>query len=328
MRSLIVTAVLVGTAFGLSADDKPVITQAFVDQLNAAEGKTWTASADNGIITGANLRKIKRLLGNKEAAPPKDYPVRVFTEEEKLMDIPDNFDSATNWPNCTTITHIADQSDCGSCWAVAAAGSISDRLCTSGTNRRNQFVSARDMLSCCTDCGWGCNGGIPSQAWAWWVKNGLVVEECQPYPFAPRRTSDGFPPSIQAANEKTPECLQTCNGNATGVNMTRIKGKSSYIIMGEEAFQRELMANGPFEVSFAVFEDFPAYKSGVYTQTTLNYVGLHAVRLVGWGSLHGMKYWKIANSWNTHWGMDGYVMVRRGTNECGIELYGTAGVPF
>ena len=328
MRSLIVAAVLVGTAFGLSADDKPVITQAFVDQLNAVEGKTWTASADNGIITGANLRQIKRLLGTRDIAIPKDYPMRVFTEEEKLKAIPEEFDSAKNWPNCTTITHIADQSDCGSCWAVGAASAISDRLCTAGSNKRVQFVSARDLLSCCWTCGNGCYGGIPSAAWSWWVSNGLVAEECQPYPFPKcNHHSDGPYPPCGQRNYPTPDCIKTCDGNANGTSMERIKGKFSYAVWSEVDYQNELMAHGPFEVAFTVYDDFLAYKSGVYQHTTGYRLGGHAVRLVGWGVLDGVKYWKIANSWNDNWGMNGYFLIKRGTNECGIERSGIAGLP-
>ncbi len=33
------------------------------------------------------------------------------------------------------------------------------------------------------------------------------------------------------------------------------------------------------------------------------------VRIVGWGELNGEKYWKIANSWNKGWGMDGYFLL-------------------
>ena len=329
MRSLIVTAFLVGTAFGLSADDKPVITQAFVDQLNAVEGKTWTASADNGIITGATLRQAKRLLGNLEDELPKDLPMRVFTEEENLMDIPEEFDSAKNWPECKTIPHIYDQSNCGSCWAVGAAGAISDRLCTTGSNKRVQFVSARDLLSCCKVCGNGCNGGVPTRAWNYWVNHGLVTEECQPYPF-PRCSHSSTSPYPPCSNHRylTPKCLDNCSANATSTSMDRVFGKSSYGLKGEEDYQRELMTNGPFEVSFQVSSDFLSYKSGVYSRVAGEYMGGHAVRIVGWGVLDGVKYWKIANSWNEYWGMEGYFLIKRGTNECTLETRGVAGLPM
>lgn len=32
------------------------------------------------------------------------------------VELPENFDSRENWPNCPTIREIRDQGSCGSCW--------------------------------------------------------------------------------------------------------------------------------------------------------------------------------------------------------------------
>merc|ERR1739848_523307 len=68
-----------------------------------------------------------------------------------------------------------------------------------------------------------------------------------------------------------------------------------------------------------VYSDFPTYKSGVYKHTTSQFLGGHAVTLVGYGELDGQKYWKIKNSWNENWGNNGHFLIARGSNECGIE---------
>jgi len=49
--------------------------------------------------------------------------------------------------------------------------------------------------------------------------------------------------------------------------------------------------------------------------------------MVGWGVDSGVKYWKVANSWNPYWGEEGYSRMRRGTNEGGMEDQAVASAP-
>ena len=52
--------------------------------------------------------------------------------------------------------------------------------------------SSENLLSCCYSCGFGCNGGFPGAAWAFWARKGLVSggqygtkQGCQPYAIEP-----------------------------------------------------------------------------------------------------------------------------------------------
>merc|ERR1712039_615192 len=88
---------------------------------------------------------------------------------------------------------------------------------------------------------------------------------------------------------------------------------------GVKTIQQAIMAGGPVETAFTVYSDFANYVSGVYHHVTGSMGGGHAVRIVGWGVDGGVKYWKVANSWNPYWGEKGYFRIKRGNNECGIE---------
>lgn len=57
------------------------------------------------------------------------------------------------------------------------------------------------------------------------------------------------------------------------------------------------------------------------------YLGLHSVKLIGWGEENGVPYWLAVNSWNNDWGDNGLFKIRHGTNECNIDNSVSAGVP-
>jgi len=90
----------------------------------------------------------------------------------------------------------------------------------------------------------------------------------------------------------------------------------------------ELYKNGPIEVAFTVYEDFLAYKSGVYQHESGDELGGHAVKILGWGVENNTPYWLVANSWNVHWGDSGFFKILRGQDECGIEDEADAGLPL
>lgn len=76
-----------------------------------------------------------------------------------------------------------------------------------------------------------------------------------------------------------------------------------------------------------VYADFMTYKSGVYAHTTGDYLGGHAIKIIGWGTENGVDYWLCANSWDLGFGINGYFMIQRGTDESGIEDGCIAGTP-
>ena len=86
----------------------------------------------------------------------------------------------------------------------------------------------------------------------------------------------------------------------------------------------ELMTNGPVQAVMEVYTDFFMYGSGIYQKTNLSsnlVVGHHAVRIVGLGQDGGVRFWRVANSWGTEWGEEGFFRIARGVNECLVEEF-------
>jgi cathepsin B len=301
-------------------DQLPIITPELVSRINSLT-TSWKASSDQGYIANMTRNSIKKILGTKLHGGPK-LPSKIYNIKE--TELPTEFDSRTNWPDCPTIKQIRDQANCGSCWAFGAVEAMSDRYCT--YFKKNIEISSEDLLTCCGSCGFGCDGGYPSAAWLYWTSNGLVTEACSPYAFP--SCDHHLPNSSNPCPDvgPTPPCVKKCKNSA---DYTKDKhfGATSYTINGATDMMNEIYNHGPIEAAFSVYEDFLTYKSGVYRHTTGGFLGGHAIKILGWGVENNLPYWLVANSWNENWGDKGYFKILRGKNECGIERGAVAGAP-
>nr|ATU82521.1 venom C1A protease 3 [Lethocerus distinctifemur] len=307
------------------------LSDEFIDYINSLQ-TTWKA--------GRNFQKdvkysyLKGLMGVHPGSASVKLPVK--PHEEINAEIPEEFDSRKEWPDCPTIGEIRDQASCGSCWAFGAVEAMSDRICIHSKGQLNVRLSSQDLLTCCSSCGFGCNGGFPGAAWNYWVNKGIVSggsygskQGCKSYSFRPceHHVNGTRPPCDEPSD--TPDCVKKCQKNYN-VNYDQDLhfGKKAYSVSGNErAIQTEIMTNGPVEGAFSVYSDFVQYKEGVYQHVAGSMLGGHAIRILGWGVENGTPYWLVANSWNTDWGDNGYFKILRGRDECGIESEISAGLP-
>jgi len=286
---------------------------------------------------------IKRLMGVPLIAVQNQHITRQLeTREHDLAslkeDLPDSFDSREHWPDCPTIKEIRDQGNCGSCWAISAVETMSDRVCVASGGKQAKHLSTEDLMDCCHSCGFGCNGGYPQMAWEYFKHKGIVsgglynsTQGCKPYTIeACEHHSTGQRIPCQG-DAKTPKCERACSNHAYNLKYSDdlLKGRSVYTIKKEDQIRAEIMKNGPVQTAFSVYEDFISYKSGVYEHKVGQAVGGHAVKIVGWGvdAESKMPYWLVANSWNSDWAEQGFFRIVRGKNECEIEQNVVTGEP-
>ncbi|VDO00675.1 unnamed protein product [Rodentolepis nana] len=313
------------------------LSQEIVDYVNSIN-TTWKAAPSKRFTLTSQIRQQ---LGTVPDPMGRRLPKLATLSEENYKDLPASFDPREKWPNCKTLFEIRDQGSCGSCWAFGAAEAMSDRICIHNEamrNGRNPVVhlSADDLLSCCFECGMGCNGGFPTTAWEFWKKKGLVSGGlygtkmvCRSYEIPPcEHHVNGTRPPCNA-DAHTPKCKKVCQSEYKIPYMKdKYYAEKVYSIhKNEDAIKHELYTNGPVEADFEVYADFPTYKSGVYQHVSGALLGGHAIKLMGWGEENGVPYWLCANSWNTDWGDNGYFKILRGQNHCGIESDINAGLP-
>jgi cathepsin B len=320
----------------------PAMDIDMVNTINKVQ-TSWTAHMSPR-FANATIADVVSLCGSKLSTDEGFDASLPVLESYKTVGLPESFDSTTDFPGCEDIIgHVRDQSSCGSCWAFGSTEAFNDRRCVAYGDKT--WYSTEDTLACCSGikCGMsmGCNGGQPTSAWKFFASTGVTTggdftlmgtgETCNPYPFAACAhhvdPTDEYP-ECPEDDYHTPKCTMECEdaGYKTAYADDKVKAKSAFTVKGEEDMMTEIVTNGPVTAAFTVYDDFPAYQSGVYVHTSNKQLGGHAIEIVGFGVEDGQKYWKVKNSWNPSWGDGGFFKILRGTNECGIEGTVSAGL--
>ena len=203
-----------------------------------------------------------------------------------------------DWRTKGAVTPVKNQGQCGSCWAFSATGSLEGQHFL----KANQLVSLseQNLMDCSKAEGNnGCKGGLMDRAFEYIIKNdGIDTEMSYPY---------------QAHDE-------ICRFRASNVGATQTSYRD--IMHGSISGVVEACTNiGPISVAMdASKSSFHMYKSGVYKDAVCSSTKLdHGVLVVGYGTYEGEEYFLVKNSWGTVWGMEGYFMISRQTNMCGIS---------
>jgi cathepsin L len=204
---------------------------------------------------------------------------------------------------------IKDQGQCGSCWAFAANAALEFQY----WNKTKSYVSLSEQsLIECSKSNLGCNGGDYEYAYNDIISNNKLsgLESTANYPYRLNTYNNGVSSSCTYSASKS---------------VVSVKSYTNYV---NEAQILNAVSNG-FVVAVAIDAsqvNFQNYASGIFSDTTCSSNpnnANHAVAIVGFGTQNGTPYWIIRNSWNTNWGMQGYMYMKRGVNMCGVGNEGS-----
>lgn len=261
--------------------------------------KTWEV-CDYESCPFKDLDEVKAMLIQPEELIAFYSQIQTDKTRRKIY-APESYD-----PRTTDKAHcyhpIRNQMKCGSCWAFAASETLSDRYCL--LKNVEVILSPQDLVSCDTVLNKGCDGGNPLAAWEYIALTGIVSDACYPY-VSGNGTTGSCAIKSKACVDTTVQYVKYKSGQPTSLSdKTKIK---------------EALLIGSVETTMMVYDDFPTYKSGIYTKTSTTYLGGHALKIIGYGvdSKTSINYWIVANSWDTTWGEDGYFRIKMG--ECSID---------
>lgn len=203
-----------------------------------------------------------------------------------------------DWREAGIVSPVKDQGHCGSCWTFSTTGAL--EAAYSQAFGEGISLSEQQLVDCAGAFNnFGCNGGLPSQAFEYIKYNGGLETE-QAYPYT---GEDGL-----------------CKFSSQNIAVQVLD--SVNITLGDEnELKYAVGIIRPVSVAFEVVSGFRLYKKGVYTSTTCGNTPMdvnHAVLAVGYGVEDGIPYWLIKNSWGADWGDHGYFKMERGKNMCGV----------
>jgi histolysain len=215
-----------------------------------------------------------------------------------LTDVPDSFDFRSKMPK------IRDQAQCGSCWAFAVLQAMEGNMVFRGLTDSNVDLSEQQLVDCDTFAN-GCAGGQLDFTYYYLARNGVMAEKDYPY-----KAVD------QVCTYVRSKIVATVDG------LTQIEQKN------EDAMVQEIYNTGAIACALDAGQiTFSLYTNGVYYDNRCSrFILNHGIGFVGYGVENGVKYFWLRNSWGASWGQAGYMMIRRGNNECGLSndcCYGT-----
>ncbi|CAH1182111.1 unnamed protein product [Phyllotreta striolata] len=224
-----------------------------------------------------------------------------FPYDTENVTVPSHID----WRLLGAVTPIKDQMVCGSCWAFGTNGAMEGAI----------FIKTGKLISlseqALVDCSWGygnigCEGGEDFRAYQWIKKHG------------------GVPANAEYTHYSGE------NGYCIAENVTKIGPITGWVNVtsnNEAALKLALLKHGPISVAIdASLKTFMFYSSGVYHDKNCRNRDEdldHAVLAVGYGTLNGQDYWLVKNSWSPYWGSEGFVLIARKNNICGVTTAAT-----
>ena len=162
-------------------------------------------------------------------------------------------------------------------------------------------------LTACNPFSFGCNGGFQPSAYIYALNNGGLAGENE-YPFVEKYYKQGT-------------TLQCSSSGVSSIPNSAPNAQNPYTVVRKtEADFMSAVAQQPITVSINAADPiFQTYKGGIISADKCSSKEVdHAVVIVGYGTLNGVDYWILRNSWGTSWGDQGYFYIARSGNACGI----------
>jgi len=202
------------------------------------------------------------------------------------------FAPAIDWRNHNGnfVTGVKNQFSCGSCVSFCTVA-VTESMAAIEKGQLLDLSEADQHF--CSSHGANCGGWDASSGFNQIKSRGVCSEVSFPYATAFPNNDPGYYWTHNAP--PNPVCRLAPDRNSSVVKITNIFNLGS----NQTAVKNYLNTTGPVSCSFAVYEDFQSYGSGVYHHLTGVLLGYHCIEVIGYSEAG--QYWICKNSWGTGW---------------------------
>ena len=206
--------------------------------------------------------------------------------------------ASVDWRTEGVVSPIQNQANAGTCYSFGTSCAVESAMAIkTGVLTK---LSEQQIVDCSTvkngGPNFGVNGGQIAPTLEWIGKTGGLCTE-QAYPY------------VSGTTTVTGTCQKTCTkvSGSDVQSVVNVKPKSDADMM--TALSKTVVSIG----IQADQNSFQLYKSGVFTGACGSSLD-HAVALVGYGTMNGLDYYILRNSWGQSWGQSGYMLISKGND--------------
>lgn len=215
---------------------------------------------------------------------------------------------------------------CGSCWAHGSMSALADRIKIDMKKKKiaspDINLAIQNILECGAHIGGSCYGGESGGAYQFVKEQGYIpYDTCNPYLACSSDSKEGF----CGYGDWGCKACRTCStftsmgGSCVDVGYFPNASIAEYgTVTGVDKMKAEIYTRGPIACNINA-DPVLNYTGGVFDGPNEDTETNHVISVVGWGEDANTPYWIIRNSWGEYWGEMGYLRLKMGENQIGIE---------
>ncbi len=255
-----------------------------------AKGSRWTARETS--VSALSFAEKQRLVGLN--LPTSHVGERLYQGTHMMA--PGSLPAQVDWRNkngASYVTSVKNQGACGSCWDFATTAALESYTLIHKNAPNTDLNLSEQVLLSCSGAGNCMTGGWIDQASDFLRDTGLPLESCNTY------------------KAKDDPCAYSCQDWKTStykLDQWKWVAETSPVI---DDIKNALNTYGPLVTTMTVYNDFFYYGGGIYDYGDGNWVGYHAVLIVGYDDPG--QYFIVKNSWGPGWGENGFIRMAYST---------------